>query len=69
MNRIKDSRIAWHLYFYHSATGNTEQGAFWTLMAADPEWEHKAYYLPPRSINNRHKAIECAGDFAKAGSV
>jgi hypothetical protein len=69
MERIKDMRVVWHHYFFHSATGNTEQGAFWTLMAADPEWPKKMYSPPPRAINCRHSAIECAGDREKVGRV
>ena len=69
MERIKDMRVVWSLYFFHSATGNTEQGAFWTLMGADPEWAEKMYSIPPRALNCRHQAIECAGTPSMVGRV
>ena len=66
---IKDMRVVWSLYFFHSATVNTEQGAFWTLMGADPEWAEKMYSIPPRALNCRHQAIECAGTPGMVGRV
>ncbi len=69
MQRIKDMRVVWQLYFYHSATGNTEQGAFWTLMMGDPDWQEKVWDVPPRSLNCRHKAIECARNSELVGKV
>jgi hypothetical protein len=57
-----DMRLVWHSYFFHSATGNTEQGAMWTMQAGDVQLGEKTYSAPPRTFNTRHELIECAQD-------
>jgi hypothetical protein len=67
--QMKDMRVVWHTYFFHSATGNTEQGAMWTMQAGDVILQEKTYAAPPRTFNNRHELIECAYEAEQVARV